>query len=403
MHDLTRCVHHPDVSMQGFASLGIATYRASTIVFDSAQAYAERHQRGPDGYSYGLYGTPTSRTLEAQLTLLHGGLRSVLLPSGQAAIAAVMLSVLRPGDRVLVPSSVYPPVLVLCQNLLAEFNIDHAVYDPLCGARIAELFDANTKLIWVESPGSTSLEVQDLPAIAAAAHAAGILVGCDNTWASPLLCKPLALGADFVVEALTKYAGGHSDLLMGSVTVGDAANGERLRGSLRTLGIGVSPDDCALVLRGIETMGVRIAHAGRVAADIACKLSHSPAVRHVRHPAQPNHPGHALFKRDFKGASGLFSVELDPLAAPLLLAALDRLKCFAIGASWGGTRSLLAPITLASRPDPIPAPESRSFLRISIGLEDPDDLWEDLNRVFFELERKIREISHREPLSLARS
>lgn len=393
MHDLTQCVHHPTVSEEGFASLGVATHRASTIVFDSAQAYADRHQRGPDGYSYGLYGTPTSRTLERQLTLLHGGLRSVLLPSGQAAIAAVMLSVLRPGDRVLVPACVYPPVLALCRNLLAEYQIHHAIYDPLCGERIVEFLDASTKLVWVESPGSTSLEVQDLPAIAAAAHRSGAFVGCDNTWASPLLCKPLALGADFVVEALTKYAGGHSDLLLGSVTVADAANDQRLRSWVRALGIGVSPDDCALALRGMETMGVRIAHVGRIAADIANKLRHSPAVRNVCHPAEPNHPGHRTFKRDFKGASGLFSVELNALAVPFLTTALDRLKFFAIGASWGGTRSLLAPITLASHGDQPGSPEARTFLRISIGLEDPDDLWEDLNGVFFDLERHIRENS----------
>jgi cystathionine beta-lyase len=313
-----------------------------------------------------------------------------------------MLSVLRPGDKVLVPSTAYPPVLALCRNLLAEFGIDHAIYDPLCGAHIDKLFDAKTKLVWVESPGSTSLEVQDLPAIAEAAHAAGILVGCDNTWASPLLCKPLALGADFVVEALTKYAGGHSDVLLGSVTVGDPVNDRKLRSSLRALGIGVSPDDCSLVLRGIETMGVRIAHVGRIAADFACKLSYSPAVQRVLHPALSDHPGHAIFKRDFKGASGLFSVELDPSTAPALSMSLDQLKFFAIGASWGGTRSLLAPITLTTSADVTSSPETRTYLRISIGLEDPDDLWEDLNNIFFKLERSIPEIPHRETLTQER-
>ncbi|AMS45047.1 trans-sulfuration enzyme family protein [Aminobacter aminovorans] len=392
MHDLTQCVHHPSVPHDGFASLSVATYRASTIVFDSAESYAERHQRGLTGYSYGLYGTPTSRTLEAQITRLHGGAGTALLPSGQAAITGIMLSILRPGDRVLIPSSVYPPVLAFCQNYLAELGIEHSVYDPLCGSGIEPLLDAKTKLVWVESPGSTSLEVQDLPAIAAAAHQAGALVGCDNTWASPLICKPLALGADFVVEALTKYAGGHSDLLLGSVTAADDASDTNLKAWLRTMGIGVSPDDCSLALRGIETMGVRLAHVGRIALDIARKLSHSPAVQRILHPALPHHPGHTVFMRDFKASSGLFSVELKPQVSPFLHQSLKRLRCFAIGASWGGTHSLLAPITLAAR-NGAATSSSQSYLRISIGLEDPDDLWDDLNTIFHQLERELQEPS----------
>lgn len=390
MHDLTDCVHHPAISHEGFASLSVATHRASTIVFDDAQAYADRHKRGPSGYSYGLYGTPTSRTLEAQLTRLHAGTGTVLLPSGQAAIAAIMLSVLRPGDHVLIPSSVYPPVLAHCQNYLAEFGIEHSVYDPLCGSQIETLLHSRTKLVWVESPGSTSLEVQDLPAIAKAAHRAGALVGCDNTWASPLLCKPLTLGADFVVEALTKYASGHSDALLGSITVSDEANDARLRSWMRSVGMGVSPDDCTLVLRGLETMGVRIAHVGHIAADIARKLSHSPAAQRVLHPTLPHHPGHDTFVRDFKGASGLFSVELKPEVAPFLNQSLEQLKCFAIGASWGGTHSILAPITLGSSDQSASPAKSRTYLRVSIGLEDPDDIWEDLNAIFYRLERELQ-------------
>ncbi|PRD52168.1 trans-sulfuration enzyme family protein [Phyllobacterium myrsinacearum] len=393
MYDQTKCVHHPIVSLEGYVSIGVATYRASTIVFDDVQSYADRHTRGPTGYSYGLYGTPTSRTLEAQLTQLHGGVGTVLLPSGQAAITSIMLSVLRPGDRVLIPSSVYPPVMTHCATYLREFGIDHTIYDPLCGSGIEQLIDSRTKLVWVESPGSTSLEVQDLPAIADASHRAGALVGCDNTWASPLLCKPLTLGADFVVEALTKYAGGHSDVLLGSVTVRDEPNDTKLRDWLRTMGIGVSPDDCTLVLRGLETMGVRLAHVGRVAADIARKLGRSTAVQRVLHPALPEHPGNASFVRDFTGASGLFSVELKQQAVPLLPMALEGLKYFKIGASWGGTHSLLAPITLAATQSTRSRCKSRTYLRISIGLEDPDDIWDDLNTIFYRLERQLQNIS----------
>ncbi|MCC7273565.1 MAG: PLP-dependent transferase, partial [Alphaproteobacteria bacterium] len=339
MQDLSRCVHHPAVSQEGYASLTVPTHRASTIVFPDGEAYARRRQRGPDGYTYGLSGTPTSRTLEAQLSLLEQGERTVLVPSGQAAITVVLLSVLLPGDRVLIPDTVYPPVRGVCADYLAPRGIAHTVYDPMIGAGIADLIDARTRLVWIESPGSTTMEIQDVPAIAAAAHAGGALVGCDNTWASPLLFKPLAHGADFATEALTKYVGGHSDLLLGSISVRDVALHRRLKDTMRMIGIGVSPDDCALALRGIETMGVRLAHMGRVALDLARHLAASPAVARVLHPALPGCPGHAIWRRDFAGASGVFSVVLRPEAAPRLQAALSRLRLFAIGASWGGTRS----------------------------------------------------------------
>ncbi len=214
MHDLTRCVHHPAVTEEGYASLAVPTYRASTIVYKDAASFVARKDRGFDGYTYGLHGTPTTRTLEAQLTALHGGVRTVLVPSGQAAVTMVMLAVLMPGDRVLIPDHVYPPVRSFCEDYLKPRGIDYGVYDPLIGAGIADLIGDATKLVWVESPGSGTMEVQDVPAIVRAAKAKGCLVGCDNTWATPLIFKPLAHGADFACEALTKYVGGHSDLLL---------------------------------------------------------------------------------------------------------------------------------------------------------------------------------------------
>lgn len=387
MHDLTLCVHHPAVSHDGFASLAVPTYRASTIVYGDAESFARRKQRGPDGYSYGLQGTPTTRTLEAQITALHGGVRTVLAPSGQGAVALVMLAVLVPGDHVLIPDTVYPPVRDFCINYLTPRGITFTAYDPLLGEKIASVIDDRTRLIWVESPGSGTMEVQDLPAISRVAKARGVLVGCDNTWASPLLFKPLAHGADFVVEALTKYVGGHSDLLLGSVTVADLGLRQKLKDTLRLLGIGVSPDEVSLALRGIETMGLRMAHTGGVAEDFARRLSNQPSVERVLHPALPGCPGHDVFKRDFKGGSAVFSIVLKPGAERRLDAGLSALTVFALGASWGGTRSLIAPMAIKEGRTATVWASEGTVLRISIGLEDPDELWRDLERLLGALEQ----------------
>jgi cystathionine beta-lyase len=378
MRDLTQCVHHPAVSHEGFATLAVPTYRASTIVYDNAETFAARSSRGFDGYTYGLHGTPTTRTLEAQLTALHGGVRTVLVPSGQAAVTIVMLSFLMPGDRVLIPDHVYPPVRTFCRTYLQPRGIDFAVYDPLIGAGIADMIDGRTKLVWVESPGSGTMEVQDVSAIVAAAKAKGALVGCDNTWATPLLFKPLAHGADFAAEALTKYVGGHSDLLLGSITVADIALRQTLKETLRAFGVGVSPDEVALALRGIETMGVRLAHMGRVSEDFARRLQSSPVIDRVLHPALASCPGHEVWKRDFQGSSGVFSVVLKPGAEARLGPALTAMKVFAIGASWGGTRSLLVPMAVKGDRTVNPWTDEGTVLRVSIGLEHPDDLWADL-------------------------
>lgn len=382
MEDSSRCVHHPAVSHAGFASLTVPTYRASTIVFDDVDSYVQRKHRGPDGYSYGLHGTPTTRTLEAQLSALERAERTVLVPSGQAAVTIVFLSVLSPGDRVLIPDTVYPPVKGFCENFLQPRGIDFEVYDPMIGAGIAELIDARTRLVWVESPGSTTMEFQDLPAIARAAHARGALVGCDNTWATPLLFKPLAHGADFSAEALTKYVGGHSDILMGSISVSDIALHRRLKDTMRMIGIGVSPDDVSLALRGLETMGVRLSHMGRVSTDFAHRIRDLPAVQRVLHPALPSCPGHEIWRRDFAGVSSVFSVALRPQAEPFIEQALSELRLFSIGASWGGTHSLIVPMSVKSERRYAPGTGYGTILRISIGLEDPNELWSDLDALF---------------------
>ncbi len=383
MRDATLTVHHPLVDESEFASLCPPTQRASTIVFDTAESYSKRGARDLDSYSYGMHGTPTQRILEAQLTALEGGMKTVILPSGQAAIAAIFLSVLKPGDHVLVIETAYPPVSGLCENFLSVLGIEWSTFPPGTGAGIENYIRPQTRLIWSESPGSTTMEIEDIPALTAVARARGILTGIDNTWATPLLFKPLAHGIDFSMQALTKYPGGHSDILMGSVTVNDLALRKKLRDVMRMMGYHTAPDAVSLALRGLETMAVRLAHSGQVAGEIAQEIDASYPVE-VLSPVLPSSPGHSLWQRDFKGASGLFSVVLPEDWQPRLDRALDALEVFAIGASWGGTRSLIAPMSVANhRTTPHPR-NDRTILRLSIGLEDPQDLRTDINR-FFEI------------------
>lgn len=397
MRDLSRMVAQLPYSTEGFASLSVPTHRASTIVFKNVEEYAQRASRGPDGYSYGLHGTPTTRALQVRLTALEAGERTALLPSGQAAAAVIFLTLLAPGERVLIPDNVYPPIKGFAQNYLALRGITHQLYDPAIGAGVADLIDARTRLVWIESPGSTTMEVQDVAAVARAAHAKGALVGCDNTWATPLLFKPLAHGADFSMEAITKYIGGHSDLLMGSISVRDVDLYYRLKTTMRMLGMGVSPDDCFLALRGLETMGVRLAHSGRVALELARLLARSPAVAQVLHPALESCPGHEFWKRDFAGASGVFSVVLGTGLGDALSPAMSDLKVFSIGASWGGTHSLIVPMKISADRALSQWDEQSTILRISVGVEDPQDLLDDLQMLLGRLEASAKPAEAKHP------
>lgn len=378
MKDLTQCVITPDVDMDGFETLGAATYRGSTIVFKNAEAYRTRGERGHQGYTYGLYGTPTTRTLEAKLTALEMGVRTFLVPSGQASNSVAMLSFLSTGDKILIADNSYPPVRDFANRDLARFGIEVAYYDPVAIDDLERQIDDRTKIVWCESPGSTTMEIQDLPRIAQIAHRHGALVGCDNTWATPLNYKPLTLGADIVTEALTKYVSGHSDVLMGSITVRAEEHIVPLRATLGRLGIGVSPDDATLVLRGMETLGVRLRHAAEGAAEIIALIQHHPLVEQVLYPSLLDFPGHDIWKRDFLGVSGVFSVVLKPEASKHAAAALDVLRTFAIGASWGGTRSLIAPMPVKQNRSASQWHGEDLVLRVSIGLEDLDDLKADI-------------------------
>jgi len=376
--DLTQCVLTPRVKSAGFDPLGVGVHRASTIVFEDAAAYAARGQRGHEGYSYGLYGTPTTRTLEAKLTGLHRAAWSFLMPSGQSANALAVLPFLKAGDHMLLGDNVYPPMRDFAETDLRRMSVQIEFFDPRSVADVERRMKPNTRIVWCENPGSTTMEICDLPRIAEVAKAHGALTGVDNTWATPLNLKPLQHGADIVTEALTKFVSGHSDVLMGSISIREQALLDPIRSLIGRMGIGVSSDDASLVLRGFETLGVRLRHSDAVALDFARRLAASPLVDRVLHPALESFPGHDLWKRDFLGSSGVFSVVFTPKASAHVTAALDAFRLFAIGASWGGTRSLVAPMPVERFRTATAWQGTDVVLRLSIGLEDQAELWADI-------------------------
>jgi len=354
-------------------------WRASTILYDSvadlrAAAGRDTHHR----LFYGRRGTPTQWALADALTELEPGAEATFLyPSGVAAIMAALLSVLSPGDELLLVDSAYDPTRAMATGLLARMGIATRFYDPLIGAGIAELIGPATRAIFMESPGSLTFEVQDVPAIVAVARAHGLVTLLDNTWATPLLFPAIGHGIDLSILACTKYVVGHSDVMLGSVTA-NAAHWPRLRDTSLQLGQVVSPDDAWLGSRGLRTMAVRLKHQERSALAIAQWLETRPEVARVLHPALPSCPGHDLWRRDFRGASGLFSIVLDRGDEAARAALIDGLDLFGIGYSWGGFESLAIPVDpLRHRTATAPA-FAGPLVRLQIGLEDPDDLIADL-------------------------
>ncbi|MBN9435821.1 PLP-dependent transferase [Bosea sp. (in: a-proteobacteria)] len=378
----TSHIHPPPRSEQPFTAVAMPVERASTIVFEDLDAFERRAERLYDGFSYGLYGTPTSRQLEDHIAQLEGAARAIVIPSGMAAIALASIAVCRSGERVLAPETLYGPARDMLLRLLGPLGIETQLYDPRLDARIDALLDSRTRLVWVESPGSGTFEVQDIPAIVRAARQAGALVAADNTWASHLLFRPLAHGVDISMQALSKHAGGHGDLLMGSLAVRDEDLFRRLKDTARYLGYGVSPDDCALCERGLMTMPVRMRHAAATAGQIIDWLSERREVVRILHPAMPDHPGHGVWKRDFSGAAAVFSIVLAPELASYQADALKQMRLFKLGASWGGVHSLVAvndPRRGRSNLDWLPA---GPIWRLSIGLEEAGDLVADLAQAF---------------------
>jgi cystathionine beta-lyase len=375
----TKLIHSEVRVPEGFRSLATPVYRGSTTLFSDAADVDDSWDQYEVGYTYGLYGTPTTLELAGRICEMEGGYRTLITPGGQCAISTINFAFLKAGDHILVPESVYGPNRKLARFVLKRFGVETTFYPPNIGHEIDSLFNPNTRLVWVESPGSITMEVQDIPAIAEVAHAHGALVIMDNTWAAGVLFDALAHGVDITMQAVTKYIGGHSDLLLGSITVNDEAAWKTLGAHQQVLGCAASPDDCSLALRGMKTMAVRLKAIERSALTIAEWLSQRPEVDLVLHPAMPSCPGHEFWERDFLGSSGLFSIVLKPgVTRQQVLAFVNALELFQIGYSWGGVASLAVAYDFTGfkgRPD-----YQHRIVRLHIGLEATNDLIADLEQ-----------------------
>jgi cysteine-S-conjugate beta-lyase len=379
LHWRTRLIHSAAEAPPGFRSLTTPVYRASTTVFDSiADAYQGWRPAGP--YTYGIYGTPTTQKLAARIAEIERARHTFIVPSGQAAIALIYLVYSRAGSHILMPESAYGNSREIADDLLAGLDVEVESYDPMIGAGIARLIRPNTSLIWTETPGSITMELQDIAAITAAARPHKIPVAIDNTYAAGILFDAFAAGVDVSMQALTKYVGGHSDLLLGTVSVRDEAAMRQVGKIYRLLGLAVSPDDCGLALRGLQTLGIRLRHLEQSALTIANWLKKRPEIALVLHPALPDCPGHEIWKRDFTGSASVFSIVFkDDWQPERIVKFVEALKLFKIGYSWGGAFSLVMAYESLGRQN---RNYGRQLVRLNIGLEEPQDLIADLEQAF---------------------
>lgn len=373
----TRLVHagRDPFAQHGFVNTPI--YRGSTVLYPTTDDFL--HRRAP--FTYGTHGTPTIRSLETAWSDLAGAATTVLTPSGLAAVTIALMAVVKAGDHILVTDSVYRPTRVFCDGMLKRFGIETTYYDPLIGAGIADLMRSNTSVVFTEAPGSQTFEMQDIPAIAEVAHAKGACLIMDNTWATPLFFPPHARGVDICIEAGTKYLSGGSDLLLG-LTSANEAWAKPLRDTFNAFAMCAGPEDVFLGLRGLRTMALRLREHQRQALDMAHWFAGRPEVSRVLHPALPSDPGHAIWKRDFTGASGLFAVILTETSPAALASMLDGLELFGMGASWGGFESLVLPFDPATYRTATRWQAEGPALRFHIGLEDLEDLKRDLDAGF---------------------
>jgi cystathionine beta-lyase len=351
----------------------------STVLYPTAEdLHAHRGE-----FQYGRRGTPTTKSLQQAMMALEGPQCAGvgLTPSGLSAISTTLLAVLRTGDHLLVCDNAYRPTRNFCEGLLSRYGVETSYFDPLIGAGIAGLFKPNTRAVLVEAPGSQTFEMPDIPAIAAVAHARGALVIDDNTWATPLYHRSLEQGVDISMQAATKYIGGHSDIMFGTISA-NAKAWPLISDAIGQLGICAGPDDVFLALRGLRTLAVRLAQHHRSGLDMARWLSTRPEVIRVLHPALETDPGHAIWKRDFSGASGLFSIVLKPAPQKAVDALLDSVKLFGMGYSWGGFESLVIPFDCTAYRTATQWAPGGAALRLPIGLENVDDLKADLDRGF---------------------
>ncbi len=363
---------------QGFVN--VPPFRGSTVLYPDVATLKSRAQR----FTYGTRGTPSTEALCSAWSDLTGAAGTVLAPSGLAAIIVALMTALKAGDHLLMTDSVYEPSRAFADKALGRFGIETSYYDPTIGAGIDALMRPNTRAVLTESPGSQTLEVQDIPAIAEVAHARGACVILDNTWATPLFFAPHAHGVDLAVEAGTKYLSGHADLLLGLVSANEQWF-ERLHRTIHLMAIPPGAEDLFLALRGLRTMELRLREAERQGLALAQWLRDRPEVLRVIHPALPDHPGHALWKRDFTGSSGLFSIVLKPVSEAAVAAFLDGLELFGLGYSWGGYESLAVPFDCTATRTATGFAPGGPTVRFSVGLEDIEDLQADLDRGFARL------------------
>jgi cysteine-S-conjugate beta-lyase len=377
----SRIVHAEDAIAPGFASFSAPVARASTVIFPDLATMRALDWRDDAQWRYGLHATPTSLALAQRLAAIEGGQHALLQPSGLAAISNVYFGILKAGDDVLIPDNAYSPNREHGDWLAHDFGLTARYYDPLIGAGIADLIRPNTRLIWLEAPGSVTMEVPDVRAITAAARTHGVVTAIDNTYSAGLAFRPFEHGVDISVQALTKYQSGGSDVLMGATITADHALHAKLKRARMRLGIGVSADDCSLILRSLPSMKARFETHDRSALALAQWLKTRPEIAAVLHPALPDCPGHASFKRDFTGAGGLFSAVFEARYRPAQIDAfVEALELFAIGWSWGGAHSLAMPYDIASMRTASHWPHRGTLVRFFVGLEDEADLRADIER-----------------------
>lgn len=389
MRQDSKIVHSGRQPLKHYGMVNTPIYPSSTLLFPTIEAYTEAEHGNSCYYendsnvaadlSYAITGTPTSYALAESIASLEGGFRTILVQSGLAALTTTLMSLAGSGDHILIPDTAYGPTRRFCNLELKRFGVETTFYNPLIGEDIAGLIRANTTMILVESPGSLTFEIQDIPAISAVAHAKGVAVVMDNSWATPLYFKPFAHGVDISIQAVTKYIGGHSDVIMGSITTTEAYY-KKIYKFFRHSGSFVSPHDCYLAHRGLRSLSARLTQHQKSALALATWLETREEVARVLYPALPSHPGHALWKRDFTGASGLFTLILKPCSQEAVNNLVNEREFFSIGCSWGGYESLILSFDPTSIRTATTWMAEGPCIRLHIGLEDVNDLQDDLER-----------------------
>lgn len=385
----TALLHSSSSSAVDAGLLNPPVHRASTIVYDTLEAYLSRHDRLYDGVVYGLYGTETTFALAAAIAKLEHGHQTVITSSGTAAIALSLAAFLKEGDHALVIDTAYRSTRRFCDEVLTGYGVEISYFDPGIGAGVEALLRPNTRMVFLEAPGSMTFEIPDVRAITQVTRRHGVITALDNTWATPLFFRPIEHGVDISIAAATKYLSGHSDVMLGAMTAANADVYTRIKDMAARWGNIASPDDCYLVHRGLRTLDVRLERHQRNALELAQWFDQQPEVRRVLYPALPSDPAHQIWLRDFTGASGLFGVLLEPLSPSQSAAFFNGLRLFRLGSSWGGFESLLVPAWPPPARSCLPVDDG-TLIRVHAGLEASPDLIGDLDDAF----GRLRAISH---------